>query len=141
MKLTETKEPVVNNHSTATVNNSIPTTLIPGRIYVKKRCGDIVEFNHHKIMTALKKAFLAHDPNRAKHSEQLQHQLEKYTEQLKQMTEQRHSFGQVVEIEQIQDFVEIILMREGEHQVARSYVLYREQRHQERKLNPAKLQS
>ncbi len=142
MKVTETKEPVVKNHSTAianpsaaTVNNSIPTTLIPGRIYVKKRCGDIVEFNHHKIMTALKKAFLAHDPNRAKHSEQLQHQLEKYTEQIKQMTQQRHSFGQVVEIEQIQDFVEIILMREGEHQVARSYVLYREQRHQERKLN------
>ncbi|MBV53890.1 MAG: ribonucleotide-diphosphate reductase subunit alpha [Coxiellaceae bacterium] len=110
------------------------TTVIPGMMYVKKRCGDIVEFNQNKILTAIKKAFLAIDSNRAQHSEPLQQQLERYCECVFAMIQQRLNGAQVIEIEQIQDFVEITLMREGEHQAARSYILYREQRNEERKL-------
>ena len=115
------------NHTT----NTKP--LQPGKVYVKKRCGDIAEFNEEKILTAIKKAFIANDPNRAQHSEQLQHQLQHYTQHVLQMVESRRNDSQIIEIEQIQDYVEITLMREGEHQVARSYVLYRAQRNEERK--------
>ena len=107
--------------------------LEPDTIYVKKRCGDITKFNEEKILTAIKKAFIANDPNRAQRSEQLQQQIKLYTQQVLKMIEARRNDSQVIEIEQIQDFVEITLMREGEHQVARSYILYREQRNEERK--------
>ena len=40
--------------------------------------------------------------------------------------------GGAIHIEEIQDQVELALMRGGEHEVARAYVLYREQRSQER---------
>ena len=44
----------------------------------------------------------------------------------------RHPAGGTFHIEDIQDQVELALMRGGEHQVARSYVLYREERARER---------
>ena len=53
--------------------------LEPNTIYVKKRCGDITQFNEEKILTAIKKAFIANDPNRAQRSEQLQQQIKLYT--------------------------------------------------------------
>src|SRR5262249_2979077 len=40
--------------------------------------------------------------------------------------------GGAIHIEEIQDQVELVLMRGGEHEVARAYVLYREKRAQER---------
>ena len=40
--------------------------------------------------------------------------------------------GGAIHIEEIQDQVELALMRGGEHEVARAYVLYREKRSQER---------
>src|SRR6476661_4799791 len=40
--------------------------------------------------------------------------------------------GGAIHIEEIQDQVELALMRGGEHEVARAYVLYREKRAQER---------
>ena len=41
--------------------------------------------------------------------------------------------GGTIHIEEIQDQVELALMRAGEHEVARSYVLYREERAKERR--------
>jgi ribonucleoside-diphosphate reductase alpha chain len=44
----------------------------------------------------------------------------------------RHPAGGTFHIEDVQDQVELAMMRAGEHQVARSYVLYREERARER---------
>jgi ribonucleoside-diphosphate reductase alpha chain len=60
-------------------------------------------------------------------------------EQVTQLTDgvvaalvKRKPEGGAIHIEEIQDQVELQLMRGGEHEVARAYVLYREKRSQER---------
>jgi ribonucleoside-diphosphate reductase alpha chain len=124
--------PVTTEESPNSDINTIKKNLVPGRTYVRKRCGDIVELDATKIHIAMKKAFLAIDPNRAQLSEQLQHNLNDLTSRVTTLIEKKLQDTQLVEIETIQDLVELTLMCEGEHQVARSYILYREQRRQQR---------
>ena len=114
-----------NNTSKNTTLNNIQ--LKPNTGYVKKRCGEVVELDTSKIHIAMKKAFLASDTKYTKLSSQLQHKLDSFTQQVHNLIKQRTQESQIIEIEVIQDLVEIVLMRQGEHQVARSYVLYREQ--------------
>lgn len=115
-----------------TTSSSTASTLQPNQAYVKKRCGQLAELNTQKIHTAIKKAFLATDLSYTQRSQELQDKLNLFTQQVQELITQRLRDTQVIEIETIQDFVELTLMREGEHQVARSYVLYREQRKQDR---------
>ena len=97
-----------------------------------RRNGSIGPFAPEKIAIALTKAFIAvngsHEAASARMREQVQHLTEKVVASLIR----NKPSGGTFHIEEIQDQVELALMRGGAHEVARAYVLYREQRTQER---------
>lgn len=110
-------------------------------IKVVRRNGAVVRFDSPKITVALTKAFLAVQGGQGAASARVREVTEELTGQVASALMRRHPAGGVLHIEDIQDQVELALMRSGEHEVARAYVLYRERRAQERaaavKLEPA----
>ena len=101
---------------------------------VIRRDGSIAPFKSEKIFNAIKKAFLAQTKirnNRHKDTEQtssIHKIIEKLTNKVVQALTRRIADGDMIHIEDIQDQVELALMRDEHHKVARAYVLYREQR-------------
>lgn len=92
-----------------------------------KRNGGTVPFDQSKIAVALTKAFLAVEGNKAAASRRVHEIVEDLTAQVVSALTRRAKDGRVFHIEDVQDQVELALMR-GEHQkVARAYVLYREE--------------
>lgn len=110
-------------------------------IKVVRRNGAVVRFESPKITVALTKAFLAVQGGQGAASARVREITEGLTGQVASALMRRHPAGGILHIEDIQDQVELALMRSGEHEVARAYVLYRERRAQERaaavKLEPA----
>ncbi|MGH8458297.1 MAG: ATP cone domain-containing protein, partial [Nevskiales bacterium] len=104
----------------------------PGGFKVIRRNGKVTPFDASKIELALTKAFLAVEGSSAAASTRIHQTVKALTEQVVQALTRHMSGGGTVHIEDIQDQVELQLMRAGEHKVARDYVLYREQRSQER---------
>ncbi|MEL0322119.1 MAG: ribonucleoside-diphosphate reductase subunit alpha, partial [Gammaproteobacteria bacterium] len=103
-------------------------TPTPGEIRVMKRNGAVVSFDATKIVVAMSKAFLAVEGNTAAASNRIHETVERLTAQVVDTFRRRMPSGGIVHIEDIQDQVELCLMRNGEHRVARDYVLYREER-------------
>ncbi len=103
-------------------------TPTPGEIRVMKRNGAVVGFDATKIVVAMSKAFLAVEGNTAAASNRVHETVERLTSQVVDTFRRRMPSGGIVHIEDIQDQVELCLMRNGEHRVARDYVLYREER-------------
>ena len=103
-------------------------TPTPGDIRVMKRNGAVVGFDATKIVVAMSKAFLAVEGNTAAASNRIHETVERLTAQVVDTFHRRMPSGGIVHIEDIQDQVELCLMRNGEHRVARDYVLYREER-------------
>ena len=103
-------------------------TPTPGEIRVMKRNGAVVGFDATKIVVAMSKAFLAVEGNSAAASNRIHETVERLTAQVVDTFRRRMPSGGIVHIEDIQDQVELCLMRNGEHRVARDYVLYREER-------------
>ena len=97
-----------------------------------RRNGAVVGFEPSKISIALTKAFIAVNGGQGAASARVRELVAKLTELVVGALVRRHPSGGTFHIEDIQDQVELALMRSGEHEVARSYVLYREQRTQER---------
>ncbi|MDB5589465.1 MAG: ribonucleoside-diphosphate reductase, alpha subunit [Devosia sp.] len=92
-----------------------------------KRNGGTVPFDPSKIAVALTKAFLAVEGNKAAASRRVHEIVEGLTGEVFAALTRRAKDGRVFHIEDVQDQVELALMR-GEHQkVARAYVLYREE--------------
>jgi len=92
-----------------------------------KRNGGTVPFDQSKIAVALTKAFLAVEGNKAAASRRVHEIVEQLTGEVVAALVRRAKDGRVFHIEDVQDQVELALMR-GEHQkVARAYVLYREE--------------
>lgn len=104
----------------------------PGVLQVIKRNGDIVSFDQDKISIAIKKAYLAVDGAAASASSHMHEQVEQFADQVYSVFKKRLNDSGVIHIEEIQDQVELALMRSGEQRVARAYVLYREERQKER---------
>jgi ribonucleoside-diphosphate reductase alpha chain len=100
---------------------------------VQRRDGAISEFDPDKISVALTKAFLAVEGEGAAASSRVHRLVSELTEQVGQSLLRLAGPGTLLHIEQIQDQVELALMRGGHHQVARDYVLYREQRAEARR--------
>jgi len=96
---------------------------------VIRRNGSVVAFEATKIAVALTKAFIAVNGEASARVRELVNQL---TETVVNALLRRHPHGGTLHIEDIQDQVELALMRSGEHDVARAYVLYREERTRER---------
>ncbi len=101
-------------------------------IKVIRRNGAVVSFDAPKITVALTKAFLAVQGGQGAASARVREVTEQLTQQVSAALLRRMPAGGTVHIEDIQDQVELALMRSGEHEVARAYVLYRERRAQER---------
>jgi len=104
----------------------------PGQLRVIKRNGKVVSFDLSKIEVAVTKAFLAVEGGQAAGSSRVHETVRELSQQIWATLLRRHPGGGTVHIEDIQDQVELALMRSGEQKVARAYVLYREQRSQER---------
>ncbi len=97
-----------------------------------RRNGAVVGFEPAKISIAMTKAFLAVNGGQGAASARIREQVARLTEVVVQALMRRKPEGGAIHIEEIQDQVELALMRGGEHEVARAYVLYREKRSQER---------
>ncbi len=99
---------------------------------VIRRNGSVVAFEPSKITIAMTKAFLAINGGQGAASARVREQVTLLTDGVVAALVKRKPEGGAIHIEEIQDQVELQLMRGGEHEVARAYVLYREKRAQER---------
>ena len=99
---------------------------------VIRRNGSVVPFEPSKITIAMTKAFLAINGGQGAASARVREQVTLLTDGVVAALVKRKPEGGAIHIEEIQDQVELQLMRGGEHEVARAYVLYRERRSQER---------
>ena len=97
-----------------------------------RRNGSVVAFEPSKIAIAVTKAFLAVNGGQGAASARIREQVEQLTQNVVRALLRSRPNGGTFHIEDIQDQVELALMRSGEHNVARAYVLYREKRNQER---------
>ncbi|OQX15293.1 MAG: ribonucleoside-diphosphate reductase subunit alpha [Thiothrix lacustris] len=95
---------------------------------VIRRNGQVTDFDGSKIQVAMTKAFLDVEGSNAAGSARIHDTVRKLTAQVVDALLRRTPEGGMVHIEDIQDQVELALMRAGEHKVARSYVLYRAER-------------
>jgi ribonucleoside-diphosphate reductase alpha chain len=97
-----------------------------------RRNGAVVGFEPSKISIALTKAYIAVNGGQGAASARVREVVANLTDTVVAALMRRQPSGGTFHIEDIQDQVELALMRSGEHEVARAYVLYREQRSQER---------
>ena len=112
--------------------NDVETTA-PGKLRVIKRNGKVVPFEDDKIKVAITKAFLAVESGNAAASERIHTKVNELTKNVVDVFKRRMPSGGTLHIEEIQDQVELQLMRSEELDVAKSYILYRAGRTQERK--------
>ena len=106
--------------------------LIPGQIQVIKRTGEIALFEADKIRIAITKAYSASYEG-LPISDGTREKIEELTTKIFDVFKGRLPSGGTLHIEDIQDQVELMLMRLGEQKVARNYVIYRE-KHQEKRI-------
>jgi len=97
-----------------------------------RRNGAVVMFEPNKIAVALMKAFLAVHGTQGAASASVRETVDALTEIVVRALLRSRPGGGTFHIEDVQDQVELALMRGGHHEVARAYVLYRERRAQER---------
>jgi ribonucleoside-diphosphate reductase alpha chain len=97
-----------------------------------RRNGAVVGFEPSKISIAMTKAFLAVNGGQGAASARVRELVEQLTVGVVSVLMRRQPSGGTFHIEDVQDQVELALMRSGEHDVARAYVLYRAKRQEER---------
>ena len=114
------------------------STTEPGRsqgfeqFKVIRRNGSVVGFEPAKISIAMTKAFIAVNGGQGAASARIRELVAQHTQSVVNALLRRRPDGGTFHIEDIQDQVELALMRGGEHEVARAYVLYRDERAKER---------
>ncbi len=117
--------------TTPTVPTSVQATA-PGQMRVIKRNGTVVSYDDSKIAVAITKAFLAVEGGTAAASTRIHETVAKLAAMVSATFKRRMPSGGTIHIEEIQDQVELALMRSGEQKVARSYVIYREEHARQR---------
>jgi ribonucleoside-diphosphate reductase alpha chain len=103
-----------------------------GDYRIIRRNGAVVGFEPSKISIAVTKAFLAVNGGQGAASARVRELVEQLTANVVNALVRRQPAGGTFHIEDVQDQVELSLMRSGEHDVARAYVLYRAKRMEER---------
>ena len=109
-------------------------TVNYGDFRVIRRNGAVVGFEPSKIAIAMTKAFLAVNGGQGAASARIRELVEQLTATVVAALLRHQPTGGTFHIEDIQDQVELALMRSGEHDVARAYVLYRAKHQEERRL-------
>ena len=125
------QSPQISPSQTGKLSPSLTATA-PGQLKIIKRNGTVVPYTADKISVAMTKAFLAVEGGTAAASPRIRELVQALADQMTATFKRRMPSGGTLHIEEIQDQVELALMRSGEQKVARSYVLYREQRALER---------
>ncbi len=113
----------------------------PGGYRVIRRNGKVTPFDASKIKVAMTKAFLAVEGGSAAESARVHEVVDQLTRQVFEKVTRNLAGGGTVHIEDIQDQVELALMRGGEQKVARAYVLYREEQSRKRAARAAEVQA
>jgi ribonucleoside-diphosphate reductase alpha chain len=101
-----------------------------------RRNGAVVPFEPNKIAVAMMKAFLAVHGTQGAASASVRQTVDELTQAVMRAMMRSRPSGGTFHIEDVQDQVELGLMRGGHHEIARAYVLYREKRTQERARQP-----
>ena len=121
----------------ASPNPSLPQLPPPPTpstdLQIVRRNGSLSPFDPAKISVAISKAFLAVEGTGTAASHRVRDAVENLTAQIVAALLRRANSSRTLHIEDIQDQVELALMRSGEHKIARAYVLYREERAQQRR--------
>ena len=104
----------------------------PGKYRVIRRNRQLTPFDESKIRVAITKAYLEIEGGTAAASSRIHDVVDDLTRQTVHALTRSHPESGTFHIEDIQDHVELALMRGGHHKVARKYVLYREERARER---------
>src|SRR3954463_3148279 len=122
----------------ATTSQSIPATELPEAAQAQpspysaykiiRRNGAVVGFEPGKISVAMTKAFLAVEGGQGAASARIRELVAVLTESVVNALIRRQPAGGTFHIEDVQDQVELALMRSGQHEIARAYVLYRQKR-------------
>src|SRR5437868_4866868 len=116
--------------------HSAPEELLPSDLLshyqIIRRNGAVVPFEPNKIAIAMMKAFLAVHGTQGAASASVRETVDVLTQQVIRAIVRSRPGGGTFHIEDVQDQVELGLMRGGHHEIARAYVLYRERRAQER---------
>ena len=99
---------------------------------VIRRNGSTAPFDTGRIAVAITKAFIAVEGDTAGTSSRLRALVAELTEQVASTLARRHGIDRHVDLEDVQDQVELALMRGGQAKVARSYILYREEHRRSR---------
>ncbi|MBP6419223.1 MAG: ribonucleoside-diphosphate reductase subunit alpha, partial [Giesbergeria sp.] len=99
---------------------------------ILRRNGAVMPFEPQKIAIALMKAFLGVHGTQGAASASVRETVETLTDTVVRALMRSRPGGGTFHIEDVQDQVELGLMRGGHHEVARAYVLYRERHAQER---------
>ena len=115
-----------------------PTALAHYQII--RRNGAVVPFEPNKIAIAMMKAFLAVHGTQGAASASVRETVDELTQAVIRALVRSRPAGGTFHIEDVQDQVELGLMRGGHHEIARAYVLYRERRSQERARQGAQTQ-
>ncbi|MDN3524481.1 ribonucleoside-diphosphate reductase subunit alpha [Halomonas sabkhae] len=113
--------------TTATPERPSVSVTAPRTLRIIKRTGDVVPFDGSKIAVAMSKAFIAVEGDNAATSSRVRDFVQAAAHSIEQAFLRRLPDGGTLHIEDIQDQVELALMRAGEQKVARAYVLYREE--------------
>jgi ribonucleoside-diphosphate reductase alpha chain len=119
-------------HQPEARQNSIPGLQALAHYQIIRRNGAVVPFEPSKIAVALMKAFLAVHGTQGAASASVREVVEELTQNVVRALVRSRPGGGTFHIEDVQDQVELGLMRSSNHEVARAYVLYRERRTQER---------
>ena len=122
--------PVVAGHELSSALPAQDTRYSQYRII--RRNGSVVGFEPAKISIAMTKAFIAVNGGQGAASARVRELVARLTDDVVNALIRRQPSGGTFHIEDIQDQVELALMRSGEHDVARAYVLYREDRARKR---------
>jgi ribonucleoside-diphosphate reductase alpha chain len=110
--------------------SAAPEAQLP--MQVIRRNGTVSKFDAGKIAVAMTKAFLAVEGHTAAASRRVHEIVEQLTAEVVSALSRRMSEGRTFHIEDVQDQVELALMRSEHHKVARAYVLYRDERTRQR---------
>ncbi len=108
---------------------SLPISPKPGQLYVMRRDDrTLVPFNTEKIKVAITKAYIAVEGGNAAASRRVHEVVDELSDYVTKAVSRYLRTGGVIRVEEIQDQVELALMRHGYHKEARTYILYREER-------------
>jgi ribonucleoside-diphosphate reductase alpha chain len=125
-----TSTPIAVTHGTS--QTGTPATNPLANYQIIRRNGAVVPFEPNKIAIAMMKAFLAVHGTQGAASASVRETVDSLTQAVIRAMVRSRPGGGTFHIEDVQDQVELGLMRGGHHEIARAYVLYRERRTQER---------